>query len=54
MPVGRAAELLGVSTSHLHSFDEQLKPARDRFQRRWYRPADVERVAAARAAKSTR
>jgi hypothetical protein len=52
MPVGLAAQRLGVSPGHLHNFDDVLKPARDRHRRRWYRPAAVEALAAARASKA--
>jgi len=51
MTVGLAAKRLGVSPGYLSHFDAELRPMRDRFRRRLYRPADVERVAAERAAK---
>jgi hypothetical protein len=55
MPIGKAAEILGVTPGHLHNLDRTLQPVRDRFRRRWFDPAIVARVAAERAAsKSTR
>ena len=51
MPIGRAAQELGVSPGHLHNLDDELQPARDRHGRRWYDPAVVTRVAERRAAR---
>jgi DNA-binding transcriptional MerR regulator len=51
MPIGKAAEILGVSTSHVHSLDDELHPVRDRHGRRWFDPDRVIRLAEHRAAK---
>lgn len=51
MPVGKAAEILGVSPGHLHNLDDKLHPVRDRHGRRWFDPEIVATVAAERAAR---
>lgn len=50
MPVGKVAEILGCTPGHVHDFDTELEPQRDRHGRRWYLPSTVEAFASKRAA----
>jgi DNA-binding transcriptional MerR regulator len=49
MTTGDVARVLGVTDETVRQYDEELQPVRRPNGRRYYRPADVERVANARA-----